>query len=152
MPNYAVTPTIYPDHETNTYKAYATVGGSVVLFLGEDGRTRTIDGGHLYPSHKNAQTRARQLNFPIKYAMKRAAKKYDFPMVEAYHDGYTACVELMEDPESSKNVYRLSVRVGEMPPHSSQIFETIDQVEEDRRTNLFFPLTVEWKAVKGEEI
>jgi hypothetical protein len=144
--NNAVTSTSYPGHEVGTYKAYKTIGGSVINFLGVDGQLRGMDGGKIYPSHKNAQARARQLNHPIKHAMKR----YD--MCEAYHDGYTACIRKDEDAETFKDAYNLSVRQGEMPPHYSQDFETIEEVEKEMRDHSFFPATVAWKAVKPEEI
>ncbi len=150
MTNYTVPPTYYPQHKPNTYRAYATIGGSVVNFLGDDGQLRGVDGGKLYPSHKNAQARARQLNDPIKHAMKKAAKKYDYPAIEAYFDGYTAVIRVVEDNDLKK-VFNLNVRKDEMPPHYSEDFDTLEEVKAEIKCNSHFLTSLIWTVLKEEE-
>jgi hypothetical protein len=148
MTNHTVTPTFYPGHKPNTHKIYNTVGRDgreawTIEFLDTNGNLRNAKGGKIYKHRQNAQRDCTALNHPIKHAIKR------YGQCEAYHDGYTATVTDCTDEGEG---YRLSIQVGQMPPHFSQNFNTIEEAEEEMRDRSTFPVTVTWSSVKPEEI
>lgn len=138
-----MTETIFVGHKPDTYKAYKTVGGWSIMFLDRNGNTRNADMSKVYPNRQNAYARVKRLNHPVQHAIKKTG------CCEAYHDGYTIVVR--ENESGYKTVYTLYVKVGDMPPHSEQDFDTVEQVEDEIRDRSAFPLYLDWKAVKMDE-
>lgn len=134
--------TIFVNHIPNTYKAYKTIGGWSIMFLDGKGNTRNVDGGKIYPNRQNAYARVKRLNHPIAHAIKKTG------MCEAYFDGYTATVC---DENSDGSGFSLNIQKEGMPSHYPKGFATIEDIETEMRDHSFFPVSVEWKAVKEDD-
>jgi len=140
--------TTFVNHAPNTHKVYYGVGdngkvGYSIMFLDKDGNSRPAKGGKVYKHRQNANRDCEKLNHPIKHAIKK------YGQCEAYHDGYTATVTDCTDEGKG---YCLSIQVGQMPPHYSQNFKLIDEVELEMRDRSAFPVSVAWSTVKPEGI
>lgn len=139
--------TIFVNHTPNTHKVYHGSGdngkvGYYIMFLDKDGNSRNAKGGKIYKHRQNANRDCEKLNHPIKHAIKKTGQ------CEAYHDGYTATVT---DYTEEREGYLLSVQVGQMPPHYSQRFNSVEEVEQEMRDRSAFPVTVIWSPIKPEE-
>ena len=126
----------------NKYTVQKTIGGYVVVWLRIDREISTVDGGKVYPQRKQAYARARRLNTLLS---QRIAK---YGCVEAYFDGYIATV-CENDLEGG---YDLSVQIFGMPAHYHKHCDTVEEVAHEMNTKCFFPLPVDWKAVKPEAL
>lgn len=135
--------TIFVNHTPNTYKAYKTVGGWSIMFLDDKGNTRNVDGGKVYPSRQNAYARVRRLNHPIQHAIKKTG------CCEALWDRYTLVVR--ENEVDNRDVCTLYVKVGDMPPHFEQDFDSVEDVEKHLREDSQFSLYLDWHKVDFEE-
>jgi hypothetical protein len=65
MNNRTVGTTIFVGHKPGTYKPYNTIGGWAVMYLDENGNSRNVDGGKVYPHRQNAYNRSKVLNESI---------------------------------------------------------------------------------------
>jgi hypothetical protein len=148
--------TAFVNHTPDTYKVYRGLGnngkvGYYIMFLNKDGSSYNANGGKIYRQRQNANRDCWKLNHPVQHAMNsKKAQKYDLPAVQAYFDGYVACVATEEDCTTGKDVYCVSIRKGEMPPHFYKGAKTIEDAEEEIR-NSFFPLYAKWEVAEQEE-
>jgi len=142
--------TIVAGHKPNTYKAYKGLDHSKsdwgILFLDGKGNTQNAKGGKRYADRRNAYRDADKLNHPIKHTLRRRKAI----AAEAYFDGYTLVVREDEDDTTGKTVYTLSIKVGDMPPHFTKDFLTVEAAEDYIRDETSFSLYLSWEKVEGE--
>lgn len=132
--------TIFVNHTPNTYKAYKTIGGWTIMFLDDQGNTRNVDGGKIYPNRQNAYARVKRLNHPIAHKIGKTG------VVEAYYNGYTVSVREDEN-EACQDIYVLSIGKEGMPPHYQRDFATVEEAEVEIRDHSHIPLYIDWKPV-----
>lgn len=134
--------TIFVEHDLDTFKAYYGLVGNktgwYVMYLDKDGNSHQPENT-VYPHKKNAYRRARQLNYPIKHAIKKTG------LCEAYFDGYTAYASQEDEG------YSLKICKDGMPPHWSGDFATVDEIDAEMKNNSFFPRTVQWRSLDPED-
>lgn len=69
-------------------------------------------------------------------------------VAEAYHDGYTVCVQ--DDEEDYTDGYRLSIQVAAMPPHFSKFCRQLEDVQKELDTS-FLSSNLDWTPVETED-
>lgn len=133
--------TIYVEHRPGTYKAYKTIGGWTVNYLGVNNTLRSVDGGKIHKKRQNAYAKAKRLNDRLKCVLESTG------MAEAeYGSGYIANVQNNQGEFGDQ--YSLTFRDGEMPPFETTFFNDLETLEHYVFEVLHEPLN--WHKVEGE--
>ncbi|SRR6266705_635479 len=112
--------TIFVNHQPGTYKAYQTVGGWSIMFLGEDGNSRPADYGKVYKHRQNAHRRVRQLNGIVTLQQAIGESEYSTARTE-YNNMYTVV-----DGSLLDGTYTIKTGVQGMPANEHQEVSSIE--------------------------
>lgn len=139
--------TIFLDHQPGTYKAYKTVGGWGILFLDEKNNSRPADGGKIYKHRQSAYRRCKQLNDSLPQTLETILRKTDVAWYE--WDSYSVYVR---DNTIEGEGYNLSVCKEAMPPHVSEDWSTLEEVEASLDGTLGYTKNSRvWQALENED-